>query len=45
MYELQYYDDAIINFQKSIELDPNMYQAYQFLGILYMQLEKYELAT
>lgn len=43
LYELQNYSEAISDFSKSLELNPN-YEAYKYRGAAYIKLEKYDLA-
>ncbi|MBR3498505.1 MAG: tetratricopeptide repeat protein [Selenomonadaceae bacterium] len=41
---LEYFTNAIQDFNKAIELNPNSYSAYNNLGIVYSSLDLYELA-
>ena len=44
-YDAQHYDDAILKFQKAIQLAPNMAQAYNNLGLCYYRQRQNRLAT
>jgi len=34
-FNIQNYDSAIIDFNKSIEIDPDYYEPYYWLGVIY----------
>lgn len=44
-YDAQHYDDAILSFQKAIQLAPDMAQAYDNLGLCYYRQRQNRLAT
>jgi len=44
-YDANHYDDAILNFQKAIQLAPEMAQAYNNLGLCYFRQNRNQLAV
>ena len=41
---IAYFEDAIKEFKKAIELDPAYFLAYKRLGVLYTNIKEYKLA-
>ncbi len=43
-FELENYDEAIVNYQKAIEIKPNQHEVFYNLGLAYSKVEYYEKA-